>query len=80
MLLTIPTNWVPSKTGRWLMWCRVINCATSNSVQSGGMVVKNVAGYDLCKLYAGSRGTLGTIVELTFKLFPRPEASLSRRG
>ncbi|HET9476972.1 MAG TPA: FAD-binding oxidoreductase [Dehalococcoidia bacterium] len=41
--------------------------------RAGGKVVKNVAGYDLCKLYIGSRGTLAVIVEATFKLFPRPQ-------
>jgi glycolate oxidase FAD binding subunit len=43
-------------------------------VRSGGKVVKNVAGYDLVKLYIGSLGTLGMIVEATVKLRPRPEA------
>lgn len=42
-------------------------------VKSGGKVVKNVAGYDLNKLYLGSFGTLGIISELTFKLDPLPE-------
>jgi len=47
--------------------------ADGTIVQGGGRVVKNVAGYDLPKLYCGSEGTLGIIVEATFKLRPRPE-------
>jgi glycolate oxidase FAD binding subunit len=43
-------------------------------VRAGGKVVKNVAGYDLAKLYIGALGTLGLIVEATLKLRPRPEA------
>jgi glycolate oxidase FAD binding subunit len=42
--------------------------------RGGGMVVKNVSGYDMMKLYVGSLGTLAVIVELNFKLAPRPPA------
>lgn len=44
-------------------------------VKAGGRVVKNVAGYDLMKLLAGSFGTLGVISQLTFRLYPLPESS-----
>ncbi len=42
---------------------------------SGGKVVKNVAGYDLGKLFCGSRGRLGSVERLALKLHPRPAAA-----
>ena len=42
---------------------------------SGGKVVKNVAGYDLGKLFCGSRGTLGVVVRASLRLHPQPVAS-----
>jgi glycolate oxidase FAD binding subunit len=49
--------------------------ADGTVASSGGKVVKNVAGYDLGKLYAGSYGTLGLIVEAAFRLHPLPGAT-----
>jgi FAD/FMN-containing dehydrogenase len=56
--------------------------ADGSIIKAGGRVVKNVAGYDLCKLFTGSYGTLGIIAELIFKLRPRParEATVVANG
>jgi glycolate oxidase FAD binding subunit len=47
--------------------------ADGTVAKAGGKVVKNVAGYDLSKLFTGSLGTLGVIAECNFRLHPRPE-------
>lgn len=44
---------------------------------AGGRVVKNVAGYDLMKLFCGAWGSLGLITEMTWRLYPQPAASAS---
>jgi glycolate oxidase FAD binding subunit len=49
--------------------------ADGTVASSGGKVVKNVAGYDLGKLFAGSYGTLGLIAEAAFRLHPLPGAA-----
>ena len=47
--------------------------ASGESIKAGGKVVKNVAGYDMCKLFAGSLGTLGIIAEVTLRVAPMVE-------
>src|SRR5438477_8627578 len=47
--------------------------ADGRLIHCGGKVVKNVAGYDLCKLFVGSRSSLGVLLEATFKVRPLPE-------
>ncbi len=57
----------------WLIGIRVVH-VDGSITRAGGKVVKNVAGYDLCKLYTGSFGTLAVISEMTFKLRALPPA------
>ncbi|MDH7499661.1 MAG: FAD-binding oxidoreductase, partial [candidate division NC10 bacterium] len=54
--------------------------ADGSLVNLGGRCVKNVSGYDLCKLFIGSLGTLGIIGEMTFKVYPLPEQEVIQVG
>jgi glycolate oxidase FAD binding subunit len=49
--------------------------ADGQIAKAGGRVVKNVAGYDLMKLFTGAYGTLGIISQVTFRVYPIPESS-----
>ncbi len=51
-----------------------------NRSKSGGKVIKNVAGYDLAKLFAGSFGTLGAILEVAVRLHPLPPSTATAIG
>ena len=57
----------------WLIGLAVV-LPDGRLIRNGGKVVKNVAGFDLCRLFVGAKNELGIIVEATFKLLPLPEA------
>jgi glycolate oxidase FAD binding subunit len=77
----VATNWNgPRRYGHGTVRDHVIGISAVDghglAFKGGGRVVKNVAGYDFCKLLTGSLGTLGVITQLTLKLKPMPERSV----
>lgn len=60
----------------FVLGCRVIT-GRGDHLRFGGEVMKNVAGYDVSRLIAGSFGTLGLITEVSLKVLPKPRATLS---
>jgi D-lactate dehydrogenase (cytochrome) len=56
---------------RQLLACQIVS-SQGEVLRWGRPVVKNVAGYGLCRLVCGSRGRLGVLTEVTFRLWPRP--------
>jgi glycolate oxidase FAD binding subunit len=68
----------PRRYGSGTLRDYVLGLTTVNDegqeVKAGGRVVKNVAGYDLCKLHIGALGTLGVITQATLKVRPIPES------
>ncbi len=70
--LSGPVRFSQGTVRDFLIGIKVVR-ADGTLIKGGGQVVKNVAGYDLPKLYCGSFGTLGVIVEATFMIRPRPE-------
>lgn len=76
----IATNWSgPRRFGQGTIRDYVLGVSAIDGAgrpfQGGGRVVKNVAGYDFCKLLTGSLGTLGVITQATLKVKPLPAAS-----
>ncbi len=69
----------PRRYGSGTLRDYVLGLSTVNDegqeVKAGGRVVKNVAGYDLCKLHIGALGTLGVITQATLKVRPIPETN-----
>jgi len=75
---TSPNIWHSSYGGcRDLVLGMKVVLPDGSLIRAGGKTVKNVAGYDLSKLFIGAFGTLGAIAEITFKLSPIPASSQS---
>ncbi len=71
--LTGPRRYAFGKARDYVLGLKVV-LADGTIIRTGGKVVKNVAGYDLGKLFIGAGGSLGILIEATFKLLPRPRS------
>ena len=60
----------------FVLGCQLLN-GRGEILRFGGQVMKNVAGYDISRLMAGSYGTLGIMLEISLKVLPRPAASIT---
>lgn len=73
----------PSRVRRGAVRDHVLGCTVMNGraevLHFGGAVMKNVAGFDLSRLMAGSMGTLGLLLEVTLKVMPQPVVSATMR-
>lgn len=74
-----------ARYGAWRDWVLGLQAVTADGkvVRAGSQVVKNVAGYDVHKLFVGARGALGILTEVTFRTYPQTSlrpAPLVRRG
>ena len=62
----------------FVLGARIIN-GNGDDLHFGGRVIKNVAGYDVSRLMAGAMGTLGVLLDLSFKVLPKPSEDLTLR-
>ena len=73
----------PSRVSRGAVRDHVLGCTVLNGqgqvLRFGGSVMKNVAGFDLSRLMAGSMGTLGVLLDVTLKVMPQPVSSATLR-
>ncbi len=60
----------------FILGCKLIN-GKGEILQFGGQVMKNVAGYDVSRLMTGALGTLGLLLEISVRVLPKPETTLT---